>query len=73
MRLLRNPDIKDLLRDYYGYAANQRQFEEIRFRWRCRHLELAAGILSHEQETYICISTPPRRKSCQDMLLVAAQ
>lgn len=53
MRLLRNPDLKDLLHDYYGYDANQRQFQEIWFRWQFRHIELAAGILSHEQQTYI--------------------
>lgn len=53
MRLLRNTDFKNLLHDYYGFEANQRQFQEIWFRWQLRHLELAAGIVSHEQETYI--------------------
>ncbi len=53
MRLLSNADFKNLLHDYYGYEANQRQFQEIWFQWQLRHLELAAGIVSHEQETYI--------------------
>jgi hypothetical protein len=53
MRLLRDTDFKDLLHDYYGYEANQRQFQEIWFQWQLRHLELAAGVVSHEQETYI--------------------
>ena len=53
MRLLRNADLKDLLHDYYGYEANQRQFQENWFRWQLRHLALGAGVLSHEQETYI--------------------
>lgn len=52
MRLL-DADLKALLLDYYGYDANQRQFQEIWLRWQFRHLELAAGILSHEQTTYI--------------------
>jgi DNA repair ATPase RecN len=53
MKLLRNTDFKNLLHDYYGYEANQRQFQEIWFQWQLRHLELAAGIVSHEQETHI--------------------
>lgn len=53
MRLLRDTDFKDLLHDYYGYEANQRQFQEIWFQWQLRHLELAAGVVDHEQATYI--------------------
>jgi hypothetical protein len=53
MRLLRNTEFKNLLHDYYGYEANQRQFQQIWFQWQLRHLELAAGIVSHEQETYM--------------------
>jgi hypothetical protein len=53
MRLLRDTDFKDLLHDYYGYEANQRQFQEIWFQWQFRHLELAAGVVSHDQENYI--------------------
>ena len=53
MRLIRNPEIKDLLHDYYGYDADQRQFQVIWFGKELHHLKLAAGITSHEQEKFI--------------------
>ena len=48
MRLILNPEIKDLLHDYYGYDADQRQFQVIWFGKELHHLKLAAGITSHE-------------------------
>ena len=53
MRLLGNDNIRTLLHDYYEYEANQRQFQDIWFRWQLRHLELSAGIVSLQQETHI--------------------
>ncbi|MDJ0812732.1 MAG: hypothetical protein QNJ23_03330 [Woeseiaceae bacterium] len=53
MRLLRDPDIKNLLYDYYGYEADQRQFEAIWFPQELHHFKLAAGINSLEQERFI--------------------
>ncbi len=53
MRLLRDPDIKNLLYDYYGYEADQRQFEAIWFPQELHHFKLAAGITSLEQERLI--------------------
>jgi len=52
MRLIRNPEIKDLLHDYYGYDADQRQFQVIWFGKELHHLKLAAGITSHEQDKF---------------------
>jgi len=53
MRLIRNPEIKDLLHDYYGYDADQRQFQVIWFGKELHHLKLAAGSTRHEQEKFI--------------------
>jgi hypothetical protein len=53
MRLLRSPGIKDLLYDYYGYEADQRQFHAIWFPKEIHHFKLASGINSHEQDGYI--------------------
>jgi hypothetical protein len=53
MRLLRDPDLKNLLYGYYSYEANQRQFQAIWYGKHLRHQELGAGIVSHEQYKFI--------------------
>jgi len=53
MRLMRSSGIKDLLHDYYGYEANQRQFHAIWFPKEIHHLKIASGITSHEQDRFI--------------------
>ena len=53
MGLLRSSQLKNLLYGYYGFDANQRQFQQVWFPKELRHLELAAGILSHEQAIYV--------------------
>ncbi len=53
IRLLRDTDIKNLLYDYYGYEADQRQFEAIWFPQELHHFKLAAGITSVDQERQI--------------------
>ena len=53
MRLLLNQEIKDGLYDYYGYDENQLQYRPLQFSVEHRHFELAAGVLSHEQEVFM--------------------
>lgn len=52
MRLLLDQELKDALYDYYGYDQSQRQFRPLQFSTEHRHFELAAGVLSHEQEVF---------------------
>jgi hypothetical protein len=52
MRLLLDQDLKNALYDYYGYDESQRQYRPLQFATEHRHFELAAGILSHEQEVF---------------------
>jgi hypothetical protein len=44
--LLRDPDLKKALSDYYGYDANQRQYLSLEIAEELRHFELGAGILT---------------------------
>jgi hypothetical protein len=53
MRLLRDADIKAGLYDYYDFEEMQSQFRPIQHFIETRHFELAAGILSHEQDVFI--------------------
>jgi hypothetical protein len=53
LRLIRNDTLKVALFDYYGFDASQRQYRPLQFATEHRHLELASGILSMEQEKYI--------------------
>ena len=53
MRLLLSQEIKIALYDYYGFDQNQRQFRPLQFSTEHRHFELAAGVLSHEQEIFV--------------------
>jgi len=53
LKLIRNEDLKDALLSYYGLDAEQRQYRPLQLDTEHRHFELAAGILSLEQERYI--------------------
>ena len=53
LRFIRNDTLKNALFDYYGFDASQRQYRPLQFFTEHRHFELAAGILSIEQEKYI--------------------
>jgi hypothetical protein len=53
MRLILNQNLKDALYDYYGFDQSQRQYRPLQFSTEHRHFELAAGVLSHEQELFV--------------------
>lgn len=53
LRLLRNPEIKDALYDYYNFDVNQNQFRQLQFMTESRHFELAAGVLDYAQALYV--------------------
>jgi hypothetical protein len=53
MRLILDQELKDALYDYYGFDQSQRQFRPLQFSAEHRHFELAAGVLSHEQEVFV--------------------
>ena len=48
--LILDEDLKRLLFDYYGFDESQRQYRPLEFMTESRHFQLAAGILSIEQE-----------------------
>ncbi len=50
--LLRDPDLKKALSDYYGYDASQRQYLSLQIAQELRHFELGAGILTNRQARY---------------------
>ncbi len=47
--LLRDPDLKKALSDYYGYDASERQYLSLQIAQELRHFELAAGVLTNRQ------------------------
>ncbi len=49
LRLLRDPDIKKALFNYYDFDQDQNQYRPLQFLSEQRHFELAAGILSYDQ------------------------
>lgn len=51
-RLIRTDELKVMLFDYYGFDETQRQYRPLQFATEHRHFELAAGVLSLEQERY---------------------
>ncbi len=53
LRLILDESVKDVMFDYYGFDESQRQFRPLQLDTEFRHLELAAGVLSHEQEVFI--------------------
>lgn len=52
LRLIRNESLKNTLFAYYGFDLSQRQYRPLQFATEHRHFELAAGILSLEQERF---------------------
>lgn len=53
LRLIRSDEVKDILFDYYGFDDEQRQYRPLQFQTESRHFELAAGVLSNAQATFI--------------------
>jgi len=53
LKLIRNPDIKQALHDYYGYDQSQRQFLSLLHRIEFRYFELSAGIVTLEQYKFV--------------------
>jgi hypothetical protein len=51
-KLIRNESLKDTPFEYHGFDLSQRQYRPLQFATQHRHFELAAGILSLEQERY---------------------
>lgn len=53
LRLIRSDPVKEVLFDYYGFDASQRQYRPLQFATEARHFELVAGVLSVEQDIYL--------------------
>lgn len=53
LRLIHDESVKNVMFDYYGFDESQRQFRPLQLDTEFRHFELAAGVLSHEQEVFI--------------------
>jgi hypothetical protein len=53
LNLILDESVKSLMFDYYGFHESQSQFRSLQLDTEFRHLELAAGVLSHEQEVFI--------------------
>ena len=53
LRLILDETVKNVMFDYYGFDESQRQFRPLQLDTEFRHLELAAGVLSHKQEVFI--------------------
>lgn len=50
LRLIRDEAVKRAMFGYYGYDESQRQYRPLQFATESRHFQLAAGVLSLEQE-----------------------
>lgn len=53
LRLIRDQDVRQALRDYYTYDASQRQYQGLNLMVEFRHFELSAGILTAEQMRFV--------------------
>ena len=53
LRLILDESVKNVMFDYYGFDESQRQYRSLQIDTEFRHFELAAGVLSHEQEVFI--------------------
>ena len=53
LNLILDESVKNLMFDYYGFHESQSQYRSLQLDTEFRHLELAAGVLSHEQEAFI--------------------
>ena len=53
LRLILDESVKNAMFEYYGFDEEQRQYRPLQFATESRHFELAAGVLSNEQEVYI--------------------
>ena len=53
LRLILDESVKNVMFDYYGFDESQHQFRPLQIQTESRHCELAAGVLSHEQEVFI--------------------
>ena len=53
LRLILDETVKDEMFEYYGYDEAQRQYRPLQFSTEFRHFELAASVLSHEQEVLL--------------------
>ncbi|MCH7820642.1 MAG: hypothetical protein IIA07_01385 [Proteobacteria bacterium] len=53
LRLILDESVKNAMFDYYGFDESQRQFRPVQLDIEFRYFELAAGVLSHEQEVFI--------------------
>jgi hypothetical protein len=53
LRLVRDESVKSVMFDYYGFDEEERQFRPLQLATEARHFELAAGVLSNEQEVFM--------------------
>ena len=53
LRLIRSDPVRNVMFEYYGFDASQRQYRPLQFETEMRHFELAAGVLSHDQERFV--------------------
>lgn len=53
LRLILDEPVKNVMFDYYGFDESQQQFRSLQIDVEFRHFNLAAGVLSHEQEVFV--------------------
>ena len=53
LKLIRDQDVKNALRDYYGYDQSQRQYMNLNLMVEFRYFELSAGTLTFEQHRLV--------------------
>ena len=53
LRLILDESVKRVMFDYYGFDESQSQFRPLQIQTESRHFELAAGVLSQEQEVFM--------------------
>ncbi len=71
LKLIRDQDVKQALRSYYGFDQSQRQFISLNLMIEFRYFELSAGILTLEQNRVIqdrwYVVNSARLKELQDL------
>jgi hypothetical protein len=53
LKLIRSDSVRNVMFEYYGFDASQRQYRPLQFDTEMHHFKLVAGVLSHEQERYV--------------------
>ena len=71
LKLIRDQDVKQALRSYYGYDQGQRQFMSLNLMIEFRYFELSAGIATFDQVKFVkdrwFVVTPATLPELQDI------